>query len=168
LWLEATGLRAVEFTGQEIPMAKEEIVLLMGGHLLHFRSRTERTMEWVQKTVGNEGGIRNVIEPVMEHKFRNLPEFRIEVFCAREPYRVQWILAEDSVLRVNDTPLKLRDRDRLRVLLATLGTLVPSKQTGLGLQRAIAGEILKYPSVRAFEEESRWRLYQFLRQQPTG
>lgn len=160
--LSTDALRVVEFTSpQETVIPSEAFVFAAAGHIKHLAMRPHAELEWGVKWAG-VGGSRQVLEKVTRNHLENVPEFRVEFFFAREPYRLQWILDDDTVLRANGEVFKLRDRQRLNDLLVSLSSSLPVERVNLGIRKAAAGQELVYPSVRAFEEEIVWSFYRLL------
>jgi hypothetical protein len=162
LKLTEVGAVVADFYGNEQLYAKEQFVFAAAGHVLRLANRPFQKLESVQRYVG-QGHFRQTFEMVTDHRLKDVLEFRVELFFSQEPYRLQWILDGDGVLRANAEIFKLRDRQRLSDLLAALGHCLPADRVNLGIRRATAGEELVYPSVRAFEEEIVWSFCRLMR-----
>jgi hypothetical protein len=160
--LAEAGVVLVDMYGGEQLYKKEQIVFAAGGHVLHLKDVPYRNMEWVIAP-GPRGSLLRDVQMVTEHRLDNVPEFRLDLFCLTETPRLLWLLAKDAVLNINGVNLTLRNRDRLDAFLLALGSLLPPAQTNLGIKKAGDGEDFLYPSVRAFEEEIIWSLYQMAR-----
>jgi len=157
-----TGLQVIEYTGQEPVFDQAAFVFAMAGHVRHLKNLPFQKLEWVV-TPGPRGSVSRKVEAVTDHRLEDVPEFRLEFYFACEPYRLQWILDDHSVLRANDEVIKFRDRERIDALLAMLANTLPAERVGQGIRRAHSGEELIYPSVRAFEEEIVWSFYRLMR-----
>ena len=164
--LAPDGLRVIEFTSpQETVIPGDAFVFAAAGHVKHLAMRPHAELELVNKWVGR-GGYRQVLEKVTRDRLEDVPEFRVEFFFAGEPFRLQWILDDRSVLHANGGVFHRRDCDRLRTLLAVLAGNLPVERVNQGIARAARGEDLVYPSVHAFEEEIVWSFYQLTRSRP--
>jgi hypothetical protein len=160
--LTKDGLHVVEFTAaQEVVLPAETLVFAAAGGVKHLAMRPHEELEWVTKWI-YRGGPRQVLEKVKHNQLEEIPEFRVEFFFAREPYRFQWILDDHSLLRANGEVFRRRDQQRLRALLSVLAAQLPAGRINLGIAGAARGEDLVYPSVRAFEEEIVWSFYRLL------
>lgn len=157
-----TELRVQEIVAtRDLVLPREVFAFAAGGFVTHARPMVRRDLEWVSKPVAR-GQTRQVVEVVTEMTIADVPEFRVEFYFSQPPYRFQWVLDADSVLRANGEIYRLRDKTRLQRLLGLVASLVPVDRTNRGILRAIAGETFVYPSVRAFEEETIWSFYRLL------
>jgi hypothetical protein len=161
LELTEAGVVVTDVYGDDQLYAKEQFVFAAAGHVLRLANRPFQKLETVQRYVG-QGHFRQTFEMVTDRRLEDVPEFRVELFFSREPYRLQWILDGDGVLRANAEIFRLRERQELNVLLAALGHCLPSDRVNLGIRRGTASEELVYPSVRAFEEEIVWSFYRLM------
>jgi hypothetical protein len=157
----ASGVSAVDLYGREECFARDRYVFAAGGRVRRLRSVPEQKMEWVVRP-GPRGSVSRQVAMVTESRLKDVPEFRVELFLSGEPYRVQWVLTEDSVLRVNGEVRRLRDGGGLNRLLARVAALLPVERVNQGILRAITGTDFVYPSVRAFEEEIVWSFYRLM------
>jgi hypothetical protein len=163
LKLAEAGVVLTDLYGREELYESGRIVFAAGGSLSHLRSIQDQRLETVYVPGGRGGASDTRAVVVTDHHFENLPEFRLELFLPVDSPRVQWVLAKDSVITVNDAHVRLRDGDQLASLLCTLGNALSPEQTNLGIKNTLSGQAFVYPSVQAFEQEIIWSLYQMTR-----
>jgi hypothetical protein len=96
-------------------------------------------------------------------RWEGAEEFRLELFIAHEPWRIQWLLGADSVWRVNGRAYQLRDRWQLGELLRELRDFLPAERVNRAIRDAGIAEPVTYPSARAFEEEIVWHFFHLTR-----
>jgi hypothetical protein len=161
--LTEAGIDLIDLYDKVTSYDWQHVVFAAGGGLLHLRSVQDHKLETVYVPGGRGGSsdVRAVV--VTDHHFENLPEFRLELFLPVESPRVQWVLTTNSVITINDAPLRLRDADRLASLLSLLGKVLSPEQSNLGIKKALNGEVFRYPALPAFEQEIVWSLYRMAR-----
>lgn len=153
------GLQVTEFAAvQDQVVPVEQLVLAAAGHARHLTTRAGQKLGWVSRYVG-KGHFRQTVEVVKDHRLEEVPEFRVEFYLSQPPFRLQWIVDEQTVLRADGVVLQLRDRAGLVALLTELRGWLSPDHVNLGIHRATGADEFAYPSVRAFEEEIVWRLY---------
>jgi len=160
LTLSETGFNLLDLSNCESSYQWKEIVFAAGGSLLHLKSIQDQKWEKAFATGYLSAAEFTPVIVSSSHSFEDLPEFRLELFLPVESPRVQWVLTTNSVITVNDAHLRLRDTDRLASLLSLLGKVLSPEQSNLGVKKALAGEVFRYPSLHAFEDEIIWSLYQ--------
>jgi len=158
LKLTAAGVVVVDLYGREQLLAPERYVFAAGGRVKRLRNMPDQKMEWVVRR-GPRGSVSRNVEMVKASRLADVPEFRLELFVVDEPYRWQWVLDEESMLRADDVVLQLKNVTQLHQLLTRVAALLPVDRVNQGILRAITGEAFVYPSVRAFEEEITWSFY---------
>jgi hypothetical protein len=141
---------------QEIIRA-DEVLLLAAGFLRHMRGARE---EKIVEVRGAKGETRYVSE--FQSTVADTPEFRFECFIKRKPYRLCLMLDANTNFIWNGIALRLEKPDPIHAFLKTWHRYVPEDKWNLGLQRS--GTDFQYPSLRAFENEIRWRFYQLKQQ----
>ncbi len=160
--VEPEAVVNTDMYGHEQRYARDETVFLAGGFVKDWVNRSEEKLK--PKLVGR--GKSASVELVTERQ-RTLvaaEEFRLELFIGHEPWRIQWALAEKSILRANGRAYQLRDRWELGELLRGLRDFVPEERMNRGIRDAGIAEPMVYPSGRAFEEEIVWRFYQLTKE----
>ena len=162
LRFEPEAVVLVDLYGREQRYGRANFVFAAAGHVQHLARKPHQKMEWVE-SIGPRGSISRHVGIVTEKRLANVPEFRVEFFFATEPFRLEWVLAEDGMMRVNNERYKLRDRGKLLDLLKFLGGFLPPERVNQGIKKAASGEELVYPSYRAFEEEIIWSFFQLSR-----
>jgi hypothetical protein len=140
----------------------QDVLFVAAGRVLHLVEQPYQNQEW-DITPGPRGSIQRTVKNVTEHRLANQPEFRLELFFEDEPRRVQCVLTEKNVLKLNGEIIRLRETDKLNTLLQFLATALPESRANLGIKRSQTQHPLTYPSVRAFEEELVWSFYQLSR-----
>jgi hypothetical protein len=139
-----------------------DVVFVAAGQVLHLVEQPYQNLEW-DITPGPRGSIHRTVKNVTEHRLANQPEFRVELFFDNGTRRVQCVLTDKNVLKLNGEMVRLRETDKLDALLQFLATAIPESRTNLGIKRSQTQQPLTYPSVRAFEEELVWSFYQLKR-----
>jgi hypothetical protein len=86
--VSGVGVLIADVYGDERLYTKEQLVFAAAGHVLHLADRSSQKVEPVQRYVG-QGHFRQTFEMVTNHRLEDAPEFRVEWFFAREPYRLQ-------------------------------------------------------------------------------
>jgi len=155
LKLTDAGVVVVDLYGREQLFENQHFVFAAAGYLKRIRQRAAGQHEEVIQ----RGEYVTVTQTVTDYRLQDVPEFRAEIFFGIEPYRLQWVLDPDNTLRINDSPVPLRNAPKLDAFVKQLAALFPADRLNLGIRRLSAGEYLLYPSVRAFEEEIVWSFY---------
>lgn len=157
--LSETGFSLVDPSNCESSYQWKEIVFAAGGSLLHLRNTQDQKWEKAFSTGYLSAAEFTPVIVSSSHSFEDVPEFRLELFLPVKSPRLQWVLATNSVITVNDAHLRLRDIDRLASLLSLLGRVLTPGRSNLGIKKALAGEVFRYPTLHAFEEEIVWSLH---------
>jgi hypothetical protein len=105
----------------------------------------------------------NDVQVVVDYKLQNVPQFRFDLFFDAEPYRWQWVWDRESIVRVNQQPIRLQDHEKFVGLLQELTGLLPAERLNSGIRKLSSGGYFVYSSVHAFEEEIIWSFYQLMR-----
>jgi len=141
---------------------REWIVFAAGGFLKDLKRQPHRKMEWDIRP-GPQGSVQRNVVMATEYEYEKTPAFRLELFLAREPFRLRWALDEQNLIRINNQPVRLRDRARLLELLKSPAGYMAADRVNQGIRWAVAGVEWVYPSESAFEEEIIWSFYQLKR-----
>lgn len=153
---------AIDGIGREQTVALHAARFVAGGFLATERSRRVHTTEWDYQPVGPYGLTGRVLTRITEDRPEHNRDFRLELFLSESPFRWQFPLDKEGILRANGSVLRLRNQDELTALLSRIAALFPPGCRNLGTEAAMRGEIFNYPSAGAFEEELVWHLYQAL------
>lgn len=156
------SITCTDALGREEIFTADDILLLAAGFLQRLKSKTEIRDVHVPYSKG--GGNFEDDTPSIEHRsiLVQSPEFRFECFIKRKPYRLCLMLDAHTNFFWNGIALRMEKPDPIHAFLKTWHRHVPEDQWNLGLQRS--GTDFQYPSLRAFENEIRWRFYQLKQQ----
>jgi len=147
---------AADLYGSEVEYPWDQFVFAAAGYILRLRERPFQTHV-------EQSQMSRKIAVVSEYQVQHVPEFRFDLFFAMEPYRLQWIWDSDSIIRVNQEPIRLREHDKLVLVLRQLVGFLPAERLNSGVRKLNDGKYFVYPSVHAFEEEIIWSFYQLMR-----
>jgi hypothetical protein len=135
----------------------DNVLLLAAGFLQRLRNKTEARD--VHVPYGKRSGSFEDDTPGIEYRSTlvQTPEFRLECFIKRKPYRLCLMLDAHTNFIWNNVVLRVEKPDPIHAFLKTWHRYVPEDKWNLGLQRS--GTDFQYPSPRAFENEIRWHFY---------
>jgi hypothetical protein len=155
------ALIVVDLYGTEVEYPWEKFVFAAAGYVLRIAERPigkhlEPAMEAFRST-------HNAVKAVVDYKLQNVPQFRFDWFFDAEPYRLQWIWDRESIVRVNQEPVRLQQHEKFVLLLQQLTSFLPAERLNSGVRKLSSGDYFVYPSVHAFEEEIIWSFYQLMR-----
>ncbi|MGF1655936.1 MAG: hypothetical protein ACFCU3_03050 [Verrucomicrobiales bacterium] len=156
LFIETSGLRAATSAGRVYSMAKDEISLLGGGR---FQRRAPlpspvRSLDPFTSVPSESDTWRR---PSTQLNDSNEPEFVLELFQWKEPFRIRFLLQHAIPIFVNEQALSLRRPADLASAIARLAHALPTLHISVGLQH-IGDPRFTYVSQGALEEELRWHL----------
>jgi hypothetical protein len=146
--------------GTQVEYLWEKFVFAAAGYVLRLADRPLQT-HLEPATDAFRPRHKNV-EVVVDYKLQNVPQFRFDWFFDVEPYRWQWIWDRESVVRVNQEPIRLQQHEKFVLLLQQLTSFLPAERLNGGVRKLSSGDYFVYPSVHAFEEEIVWSFYQLM------
>lgn len=155
------ALIVADVYGTQVEYPWEKFVFAAAGYVLRIADRPigkhlEPTMPGLRST-------HNAVTVVVDYKLQNVPQFRFDWFFDTEPYRLQWVWDRDSIVRVNQEPIRLQEHEKFVCLLQQLTGFLPADRLNGGIRKLSDGGYFVYPSVHAFEEEIIWSFYQLMR-----
>jgi hypothetical protein len=133
----------------------DDVLLLAAGFLQHQKNTSERALRWQ---------IRKVRYVAVEQipTVKDFLEFRFECFIKRKPYRLRLNLDASANFLWNGLLMRLSKPDAIHAFMKIWHRLAPRAPWNLGLINS--GTDFEYPSLRAFENEIRWRFYSLKQQ----
>lgn len=151
------ALAFTDMMGREQSRAVEDLVFVAGGFLTQSKLKTVHVME----TGNPERGHRSLHVARLErqHRFEDVPEFRLDFFFASSPNRLRVSVSADSMMFFRERPVRLRDTALLLGAMMDLQELLPPERVGSGLKRTDTQNT--YPSLRSYEEEIRWHFHRW-------
>ncbi|HVM61880.1 MAG TPA: hypothetical protein VMV72_13540 [Verrucomicrobiae bacterium] len=156
------GVTAIDLYGNTTLYPWDHFVFAAAGYVLRLVDRPH-----VNRWEVEPEPFRSKYAPpklVVDYKLESIPEFHLDLFFDVEPYRLRWVWDRDTILRVNQQPVRLKEHEKFVALLLQLAQSAPAERLNQGIQKLTAGEYSTYPSVHAFEEEIVWSFYQLMRQ----
>lgn len=131
----------------------EDLVFVAGGFLTQTKSKSVLVME------SDSARGPQARQPRLEqqHRFEEVPEFRLDFFFWSAPNRLRASVSAESVMFFHERPLRLRDSVLLSGAMMDLQELLPPERLGSGLKRTDTNNF--YPSLRSYEEEIRWHFH---------
>jgi len=154
------ALIVVDLYGTEVEYPWEKFVFAAAGYVLRLADRPYHTH--VEPATDPFRPRHLNVEVVVDYKLQNVPQFRFDWFFDIEPYRLQWIWDRESIVRVNQEPIGLKQHERFVLLLQQLTGFLPAERLNGGIRKLSSGGYFVYPSVHAFEEEIVWSFYQLM------
>lgn len=155
---------ALRMRGLDTELVAESELPVLANPVRRMAVRFDGTAWWVTDVYGalTRYGMEDLVfvaAGVLGDRAGRETQFRLELFVAPEPYRMQWVLAPNGVLRFNDRPFTFREVGDLLVQLTTVRATIPTERMNRGLEQCDHHPWFLYPSERAFEEEIVWRFY---------
>jgi len=158
LRIEAGSLVTGDVYGRERAVPVAECAFAAAGRVGIERIKRTQTTELEIRHYGRYGSSISVV-PVTKKEPVEAFQFRIELFFARDPLRVEWVLEEDRVVRLNGWPVRWREPEALHLFLGELRATLPADRTNRGLARYDDPAAPVYPNRRCFEEEIVWHFH---------
>jgi hypothetical protein len=159
--ITSQALVIVDLYENEVEYPWEKFVFAAAGYVLRIADRPVGTH--LEPATDPFRARYGGVEVVVDRKLQNVPQFRSEWFFDTEPYRLQWIWDRESIVRVNQAPIRLREHEKFVLLLQQLTSFLPAERLNGGVRKLSTGGYFVYPSVHAFEEEIIWSFYQLMR-----
>lgn len=157
LRLEAGRVAFGDVYGREREAPLTECAFAAAGRVTIEQTRRTTAMELEVRDYGRWGRTLSVVPATRKEAVEAL-QFRIELYFARDPLRVEWTLEEGRVARLNGWPVRWRDTERLHEFLGELRAALPPDRVNRGLAQFDAAAPL-YPNLRCFEEEIIWHFH---------
>ncbi|HTS18280.1 MAG TPA: hypothetical protein VMP11_11950 [Verrucomicrobiae bacterium] len=160
--LESDAFVVNDLYGAVVRYPWDQFVFAAAGYVLRLVDRPHVRMWEVERDpfASRHAPVKHPID----YKLENVPQFRIEFFFAVEPYRFRWCWDSETIIRVNQDPVRFSQREKLASLLQQLAGFLPPERLNSGIRKLTAGGYFTYPGVHAFEEEIIWSFYQLMRQ----
>lgn len=126
-----------------------DLVFLAGGHVERSRMKIveNQHMDYSTRGMPSLESKRSVVQ-------ESEGEFHLDFFFWTEPNRLRLALTRGSTIFYQNQPLRLRDTDTLRTVVASLRHLLPPERRNGGISSDTA-----YPSSLCYEEEIRWHFH---------
>ena len=139
--------------GKAKTRAIPDLVFVAGGFLTRSKMKSVLVME------SDSARGPQARQPVLEqqHRFEDVPEFRLDFFFWSAPNRLRASVSSESVMFFRGRPMRLRDTVLLRGAMMDLQELLPPERVGAGLKRSDTKNF--YPSLHSYEEEIRWHFH---------
>jgi hypothetical protein len=134
---------------------REDLVFVAGGFLT--QSRIKSVLVMGSSSPARMHGFDEPAHPEKQHRFEEVPEFRLDFFFWSSPNRLRAAVSAESMMFFHDRPLRLRDTVLLLGAMMDLQELLPPERVGSGLKRTDTKNF--YPSLRSYEEEIRWHFH---------
>ena len=116
--IKPQALVVADLYGSEVEYPWDQFVFAAAGYVVRLRNHPFQThLERSQNS--------RSVTVVSDYQVQNVPEFRFDLFFAVEPYRLQWVWDRESMIRVDQVPIRLREHDKLVLLLQKLTELSP-------------------------------------------
>lgn len=140
-----------------------DMVFLAGGWMNRLEMKIERRQVLgFRGAEGRGGGMPQWITE-REYKEETEPQFRLDFFFWSAPNRLHAVLRRETAIFYQNKVIRLKDRDGIESLMASLAALLPPERLNLGLRRP-RGDLI-YPGIPSYEREIRWH---FHRLKPRG
>lgn len=130
-----------------------DLVFVAGGFLTQNKLKSALMME----TDAVRGPQARQPRLEQQHRFQDVPEFRLDFFFWSSPNRLRASVSADSMMFFSGRPVRLRDTALLLGAMMDLQEILPSERVGSGLRRTDTKNF--YPSLRSYEEEIRWHFH---------
>jgi hypothetical protein len=154
------ALIVADVYGTQVEYPWEKFVFAAAGYVLRIADRP--IGKHLEPAVDAFRSTHSAVKVVVDYKLQNVPQFRFDWFFDAEPYRWQWIWDRESIVRVNQEPIRLSQHEKFVLLLQQLTSFLPTERLNGGVRKLSSGGYFVYPSVRAFEEEIVWSFYQLM------
>lgn len=158
LRIEAGSLVFADVYGRERSVPAAECAFAAAGRVGIERTKRTVTLEREIRSYGRYGMSISLVPATRRESIEDV-QFRIELFFARDPLRIEWILEDGRVVRLNGWPVRLRDADALHAFLTELRAARPADRINRGLARFDDPAPPTYPNLRCFEEEILWHFH---------
>ena len=158
LRLETGALVFGDVYGRERSVPAAECVFAAAGRVGIERTKRTTTLETEVRSYGRYGTSISIVPATRRDPVEDV-QFRIELFFARDPLRLEWVLEEGRVVRLNGWPVRWRDADALHAFLGELRAAMPADRINRGLARFDDPAPPAYPNLRCFEEEILWHFH---------
>ncbi len=158
LHITPEALARTDLYGREVAVPWPQVVFAAAGRVEGHR-RERRPTSVLDVVDRGRYGRRVVVNTVMEARSVPTSQWRIDLFFASDPMRIDWVAEQGRVSRLDGEPVRATDTDRLFAFLHALRDRLPPERMNRGLDLAGEDGAPRYPNLEAFEEEVVWHFH---------